>query len=233
MRRFGSRRQLPPQTMAVGVGLAFAVIAGVGGSLFVALPDAGYSASYGPATSRPESVVTSTGYPEPTSAQSTGLPSLTATTTTSPALDFVSVSGGGGIVTEVPAGWPHHRTRSPTVDEAVDPADSLRLLRYGGAAPADGQALVDRLATYEQEKVPSLDGYRRVRLEYVASQGLDDAAEWEFEYYDDARNQLHCSGHYWLAGGIEYVLFAQSRQSDWEATEPMLERMIDSARVER
>lgn len=231
MRRARPRRQLPPQSLALGASFAYAVIVGVGGSVLAALSDGDTSAPYDPG-SWPDTVVTDTGYPEPTTPTRTVVSSLpmtttTTTTTSGPSLDFVTVSGGGDIVTDVPAGWPRS-SLSATVTEAADPVDPVRLLRYGGAPAADGRPLLERITGSDQEMSVKKYGYQQVRLESVEFHGVE-AVRWEFGYYHDAGHLMRCAAHYWLAGGIEYVLYVQSRQSDWEATEAVLERMVESA----
>jgi hypothetical protein len=225
VRRARPRRQLSPQSLALGVSIAYAMIVGIGGSVLVTPAGQEYY---------PESrsgALTATSYPEPTTPPRypTSRPSRTTTSTTTFDVDIVttSVSGGGGIFTEVPASW-SHRSLSATLDEAVDPTNKLRLLRYGGAPATDGRSLLYRIADAERKASIQKSGYVQLRLDPVAFHDAE-AVAWEYEYYDKADNRLHCSARYWMAGGVEYVLHVQSPHSDWEETEPVLERMVETA----
>jgi hypothetical protein len=222
--RVRPRRQLPPQFLALSLSTTYAMIVCIGGS---ALATPGRPQGFAPDTPPLPSITYSAA--PPTTATSTWQPpwdttsSWPATTTTT--LDSVRVSGGGGIVTEVPAAW-NRQTLSPTLNAAVDPADELRLLRYGGAPPADRQPLLARIT--DAERTGHRNGYVRLRLEPAVFHAAD-AVRWEFEYYDKAGNHLHCSAFYWIANGTEYVLYAQSLFLDWEETEPVLDRMVETA----
>lgn len=225
MPRTRLRRQLSPQSLALGVAIAYAMIVGIGGSVLVTPTG---QESYPGSLS---DTLTTPSRPEPTTSpwSQAPRPSRTTTSTTTVDADMVttSVSGGGGIVTEVPANW-SHRSLSATLDEAVDPASESRLLRYGGAPATDGRPLFDRIADAERKASISRSGYTRLRLNSFVFYGAE-AVAWEYEYYDEADNSLHCSALYWMAGGVEYVLHAQSQRSDWEETELVLERMVETA----
>lgn len=206
MRRVHLRRQLAPPLLALSVSLAYVMIVGVGGSMLLAMP------------SRDTQV------PEP------GTVVTTTTTTNGPASAFVTVSGPGDITTRVPANW-SRSSASSTLDEVTDPEEPSRLMRYGGAPPTDAQSLKRRIADFDaawsEWGESSGNDYERIRLESVPFHDIE-AVAWEYEHNNDGY-RLHCYEHHWMVSGIAYVLYAQSPLSDWETTEPLLERMVESA----
>jgi hypothetical protein len=231
MQRSHLRRQLPSQLLAFGMSAAYTVVAGIGGSVLVtplgqerpAYYDTEDGSSYTTYSPSAEAPITRTPrLPPPAGSSTSSSPSPTTAT-----LDFVTVSGGGGIVTEIPAEW-QRQSRSATLTEAVDPADESRLLRYGGAPPTDRRPLLDRITDAARATSTHRSGYVLLRVDQVVFHHAE-AVSWEFEYYDETGHNLHCSARYWMADGVEYVLYAQSLRSDWEDTEPVLARMVETA----
>lgn len=217
--RFRFRGQWSPRSLAAGLAASYVVLMGLGSVVLINVPVAGTAA---PSDTASVALPTYTGFPGP----ATGSRSSPATTT-SATVSFVLVTGGGDITTEIPRGW-SSQALSPTVREATDPFDSRRLVRYGGAPPTAAGSLLDRIEETAQATGASRDGYRQLRLATASFRGAE-AVTWEFQFTNDAGTRLHCYGHYWMADGVEYVLYAQSTPSDWEATRGVLQHMISSA----
>jgi hypothetical protein len=168
-------------------------------------------------------LATSSAPPSTTSTTTTPPPTSTAAT---PPAGFMWVNGPGGLHTVIPSGWRTMRSTGPGAMQAVDPAEPVRYVKYGGAA-APPLAIDASHVQYENGFALRAMEYKRIKLS-SAAYGGHDAVEWEFEYRE-AGNLLHIRSLYWRADGKEFFVLAAAPASRWETMIPVYDAMIANA----
>jgi len=140
-------------------------------------------------------------------------------------VDYQQVSGPGGLTVDVPAGWV--LTGSPSVDneQADDPADAQRFVRFGASTPAKASQR-DEILAGERTNPNIQRGYHRVQLTSLTFQG-GDAVDWEFTF-SKAGVTRHARGLYWRANGLGYVVYVSGPDSAWAPLQPVFDRMVAS-----
>ncbi len=205
-----------------------AICASVGGVLAAT---GGSADSTTDSTTTTQPTIIETTWPYPTTDPTSSEPwSTTSDTSSSPVGSeipdgFERVDGPNGMSTVIPMGWPTGPSTGTGNFEAVDPTDSTRVLKYGGAtapAPDIYSSHVDYAAD-----VAKRPGYRQIRLDSTTFRDTD-AIDWEFEI-DSASGTRHVRSLYWRVDGIEYFVYAASLESRWAQTLPLFEAMITYA----
>lgn len=148
------------------------------------------------------------------------------TPTSAPPAGYQQVSGPAGLRTVIPAGWRSMKTTGPGALLAVDPADSVRYVKYGGSRAPD-LAIEASHIQYENGFATRAVEYRRIALS-SATYGGHDAVEWEFEHHDGS-NLVHVRSLYWRAGGTEYFVLAAAPATRWPQMQPVYEAMVANA----
>jgi hypothetical protein len=158
---------------------------------------------------------------------------ITATTPPSPTpppaapAGFRQVNGPAGLRTVIPDGWRATPSTGPGADQAIDPANTTRYVKYGGsAAPTTGIEFSH--ARYENGFAARTDGYRRIALAPARYDG-HAAVEWEFEHRDDADGVKHVRSLYWRSEGTEYFLLAAAPAAEWDQMKPIYDAMVANA----
>lgn len=141
---------------------------------------------------------------------SSGTP--TATASTPGPGDFTDVSGPGGIVTKIPAGWQAKIRKTDT--QATDPTQPTSFLRYGGS-PSPAQPLISLLRNTERDFSTRYPGYKLIALQPGTWRG-HESVTWTFEF-DTADGRKHVDSVYWRAGQNDYVLYASALVKNWPA----------------
>ncbi|WP_328616538.1 hypothetical protein OHS18_08390 [Amycolatopsis sp. NBC_00355] len=153
-----------------------------------------------------------------------GIP--TPTTAAEAPATLVRVSGPEGLETVIPAGWPTKTLPEPGSVQASDPADSRRILKFGGAPPSDGSDIVTYHERYERQ-IARRAGYTRHRLRSTTLRGAE-AVDWEFAW-DAPEGRRHVRAFYWRSNGIEYYVYAHGPEPSWPETAEVVQRMLDDA----
>jgi hypothetical protein len=100
-------------------------------------------------------------------------------------------------------------------------------VRFGGAQPKDYDELHETIAKAAEATASSRTGYVQLALERTSHGGVLDAVDWEFQY-DNREGRARWSwGHYWRAGGIEYVLLVDAPPDRRDEAARLLQTMID------
>lgn len=140
---------------------------------------------------------------------------------------FQWVNGPADLETVIPTGWKSVAAGQPGAMRAVDPSDPVRVVGYGGAA-ATSNDLVRVHLTYEESFAGRTTAYRRLDLN-SATYGGHPAVEWEF-VHRDGRDLQRVHALYWLAGGVEYFVFASSPDDEWNRMVPVYDAMVANSR---
>jgi len=124
----------------------------------------------------------------------------------------------------VPAGWTvEHRSDGTTVFH--DPAGGRTLLvgtRYPPGPSAKG-AWEDEEPSFARSHAD----YRRIKLDNVSWRNYPDVADWEFTYVDGGA-ALHAVDRGAVINGRGYGLFFQTRTSQWDASQDVLQGIYGS-----
>ena len=197
--------------LAAGLGV---LLSRTGGD--PAAPTAGSTAS--PASSTRPSAATT--------ARATTAPSATTATTATDAGAGLQQAVGDGWAVSVPAGWQRQVTDAGT--RWTDPAGG----RYVLVATRDpaGPSAVGAWRDQEKSMRARHPDYQRVRLETIDQPGASDAADWEFRYSDGGAS-LHALDRAWVVDGVGYAVFVQSHDDQWEASQPLFDRVLASFRA--
>jgi hypothetical protein len=126
----------------------------------------------------------------------------------------------------VPAGW--QRSTAAGGTRFTDPAGG----RYVLVAMRDpaGPSAVGAWRDQERSFRKSHASYERLRLEKVEVEGSSDAADWEFRY-EDGGAVLHALDRGQVVDGRGYAVYVQSRESSWQESQPVFDRVQSSFRV--
>lgn len=253
-RRTASRAQPNSRWFGLAVALAYVVVSAVIGAALLAggpREDSGTSAAGTPLGATARYTDTTTITLDPTTTPPAGSPSAARTTpqppvsTTSsatqkettrttteqaaPRLDaapgYQPVTGPGGMTTVVPDGWLSSRTTGPGAMEAIDPADPLRFVKYGGSEAVDD--LVSTHLDYEESYSARTEGYDRALLQSLVFHD-SPAVEWEFDVAGPS-GQQHYRSIYWRANGFEYFVLASAPTTRWAALKPAYDAMLAAA----
>jgi hypothetical protein len=140
---------------------------------------------------------------------------------------FQWVRGPENMETVIPDTWTPVAAGQPGAMRAVDPSDPERIVGYGGAKATSADIVGVHIA-YEQGFADRTTAYRRLDLNR-ATYGGHPAVEWEFVHRDGRRLQ-RVHSLYWLAGGIEYFVFASSTNDQWSRMKPIYDAMVANSR---
>lgn len=146
-------------------------------------------------------------------------------TPSAPTGDYTQVTGPDNLMTEIPNGW--QPVPSGNYEQANDPNDSGRFVRYGATAAPPGD-LLSSLMSAEQTNPNIQDGYQRVQLTNVDYHDGDPAVDWEFEFVK-AGVTRHVYSRYWEANGTEYFVYVSATADRWLDTQPIFTEMADTA----
>jgi hypothetical protein len=137
-----------------------------------------------------------------------------------------ATDSSAGWSVDVPAGWRRSSTSAGT--RFTDPAGG----RYVLVAMRDpaGPSAVGAWRDQERSFRKSHRSYERLRLETVEVAGSTDAADWEFRY-EDGGAALHALDRGQVVDGRGYAVYVQSRESDWQESQAVFERVESSFRV--
>ncbi|HET9141179.1 hypothetical protein [Actinophytocola sp.] len=139
---------------------------------------------------------------------------------------FRQVTGPAGLRTVVPSDWRSMPSTGPGAEQATDPADATRYVKYGGAAaPATG--IESAHVRFENGFAARTDGYRRIALSSASYDG-HAAVEWEFEHRDGPAVK-HVRSLYWRTDGKEYFLLAAAPADEWAEMKPIYDTMVANA----
>jgi hypothetical protein len=154
----------------------------------------------------------------------------TTTTTTPPVssapVGYQPVAGPGGLHTVIPAGWHSRKTTGPGALQAIDPADTVSYVKYGGSL-ASALGIESTHIQYENDFATRAVDYRRITLSSARYSG-HDAVEWEFEHREGAQ-VLHVRSLYWRADGTEYFVLAAAPVTRWPAMRSIYDAMVANA----
>jgi hypothetical protein len=137
---------------------------------------------------------------------------------------FKDVSGPGGIVTKIPAGWPAKVRKTDT--QATDPTQPTSFLRYGGSA-SPAQPLITLMRTTERNFSKQYPGYQLIALR-PHTWRQHEAVTWTFEF-DTAAGRKHVDSVYWRAGQNDYVVYASALLKNWPAMQQIYTTARDAA----
>ncbi len=211
----------PSSRVAVLAFTANLVVCGlIGTGLLVlrASDDTADAAVPKPSTSTPTSPTSPTSPSSPSestpaeSSPPTSPGTPTSTASTPGPVGFQSVSGPGGIVTKIPAGWQAKVRQTDT--QATDPTQPTSFLRYGGS-PSPAQPLISVMQNTERDFRPRYPGYQLIALRPGTWRG-HESVTWTFEF-DTADGRKHVDSVYWRAGQNDYVLYASALVKNWPA----------------
>jgi serine/threonine protein kinase len=138
---------------------------------------------------------------------------------------FHAVSEDGWTVA-VPDGWTRSSASGGT--RFSDPAGG-RYFLVASRDPA-GPSAVGAWRDQEKSFRKSHDGYERIRLESISQPGASDAADWEFRYSDGGA-RLHALDRARVVDGVGYAVYVQSRDGQWEQSQPLFQQVQDSFRA--
>ena len=141
-------------------------------------------------------------------------------------LSMERVTGPGGLETVIPRGWPTKTLPEPGSEQATDPFDDRRVIKFGGAPPTDSSSILDYHADYER-KVAKRPGYILHALT-PTSVRAQEAVDWQFEW-NAPEGRRHVRAVYWRAGGIEFFVYAHGPAASWPETASILQTMVDQS----
>ena len=136
------------------------------------------------------------------------------------------VNGPAGLQTVLPRGWPTKTLPEPGSEQATDPADSRRIVKFGGAPPADGTDIMTYHQRYEQQ-IAKRGGYVLIGLRPTTLRG-HEAVDWEFAW-DAPEGRHHVRAVYWRSDGIEYYVYVHGPEETWPDTASLAQRMLDES----
>lgn len=201
-----SIRSLKTRWVAWAFAAAYLVVSAVVGAVLLTMPKAGLAT--------PDSQTSYT--------SGDAVPSPEIMVSPAPA-GFQWVRGPLDLETVIPDGWQAVAAGQPGALRAVDPSDPGRIVGYGGAR-ATSEDIVGVHIAYEQGFADNTTAYRRIDLN-SATYGGHPAVEWEF-VHRDGRELQRVHSLYWLAGGIEYFVFASSPNDQWTRMKPVYDAMV-------
>lgn len=154
--------------------------------------------------------------------------STRTTTTTTEVVDYQLISGPSGLVTAIPDGWTVNQGDVATVQIARSGAWPGFELRFGGAPPEKPQlSLLQRISTAHEAKLGK-NSYSMESLRDTTLHGYP-GVKWSYTTAPNGVPQF-CTGAWWEANGIEYVLFVVSPPSGRAQAEKMLNLMTTHAK---
>ncbi|WP_370944559.1 hypothetical protein AB5J62_36360 [Amycolatopsis sp. cg5] len=134
-----------------------------------------------------------------------------------------SISAPAGLTMIIPRGWPTKTVPEPGSMQATDPRDPKRILKFGGAEPADPADIQTYHRNYERQ-LAQRSGYVLFGLRPTTVRG-HEAVDWEFEW-NAPEGRRHVRSVYWRAGGIEYYVYAHGPQATWSETAAIAAAMV-------
>ncbi|GGU29002.1 hypothetical protein [Lentzea flava] len=150
------------------------------------------------------------------------------TTTTTEAVDYRLVSGPSGLVTAIPNSWTVSQGDVATVQIARSSAWPGFELRFGGAPPENPQlSLFQRISAAHEAKTGK-NSYSMESLRDTTLRGYP-SVKWSYTTAPNGVAQF-CTGAWWEANGVEYVLFVVSPPSGRAQAEKMLSLMTTHAK---
>ncbi|GAB2819093.1 hypothetical protein [Lentzea nigeriaca] len=163
-----------------------------------------------------------------TTATTTTQPVRRTTTTTTRAIDYQRVSGAYELVTAIPEGWSTRTGDVSTVQVARSAAMPGFEMRFGGAPPDDpSKSMLGRITAAHQAKLGK-NSYEVEELTDTKFHGYPSVV-WSYTTTPNGTRQ-YCTGVWWEAGGIEYVLFVVSPPSERTQAESLLNLMTTHAK---
>ncbi|MFI9450088.1 hypothetical protein [Amycolatopsis sp. NPDC052450] len=205
--------------VAVMLNLVCCAVAGVTWTLFDREPTAGPSEVATNLTITGEPPVTPTATDEPS-------PTETSNGTESLPLSMERVNGPAGLETVIPRGWPTKTLSEPGSEQATDPADDRRIIKFGGAPPSGSTNILDYHLDYER-KVAKRPGYVLHALTPTSVRD-HDAVDWRFEW-NAPEGRRHVRVVYWRTGGIEYFVYAHGPAASLPETALIVRAMVDQS----
>lgn len=176
-------------------------------------------------------VQSSTPSPTTTSTRSaTTVPSYPPTVTVRsaetlpPAWERISAPAGLDMI--IPRDWPTKTVPEPDSMQATDPRDPNRILKFGGAEPADPFDINTFHSNYERQ-VAQRSGYVLFGLRPTTVRG-HEAVDWEFKW-NAPEGRRHVRSVYWRAGGIEYYVYAHGPLANWSETAAIAAAMVSGS----
>jgi hypothetical protein len=138
-------------------------------------------------------------------------------------------SGPNGLTVAIPAGWPV-RPGPDLLQQADDPQQPGRFVRFGGSPAATGTELANVLAVERTLRAsPGVRGYTRLVLRPVLYGNAVAAVEWGYQLTQGNQRRT-AAARYWRFGGADYVILASAPAATWPATRQTFEIMLRSAR---
>lgn len=164
-----------------------------------------------------------------TTTKTTARPTRTTrTTTTTAAVDYKLVSGPYQLVTAIPEGWTTRQGDVETVRIARSTTYPGLELRFGGAPAEDPSKTLRQRITAAHEAKLGKNSYSMEVLRDLTWRGYP-AVRWSYTTAPNGAAQF-CTGTWWEADGIEYVLFVVAPPSDRAVAEKMLNLMTTHAK---
>lgn len=151
---------------------------------------------------------------------------VTPTTTSFPASGFRTVGGAEGMTIAVPSDWTVGAGAVAANQQATDPTNSYRFIRFGGLASAPG-TLLDSITSYESTSLAGTGGYQRISLTPGTVGPGDDSVDWTFDFVKDGAPQ-RAFGHYWRHDGIDFVAYLSAPVDSWDSMQPVITEMVNS-----
>jgi hypothetical protein len=139
---------------------------------------------------------------------------------------FKWVNGPSGLRTVIPEDWRSRPSTGPGAMQAVDPADTVRYVKYGGSTAPD-IAIEPSHIRYENVFATRAADYRRITLSSAKYAG-HEAVVWEFEHRENGA-YLHVKSLYWRAAGTEFFVLAAGPAERWHEMLPIYDAMIGHA----
>ncbi|MCP2249416.1 hypothetical protein [Lentzea aerocolonigenes] len=150
------------------------------------------------------------------------------TTTTTADTSYDLVNGAYELVTAIPKGWSVRQGDVSTVSVARSDTMPGYEVRLGGAPPDEpAKTLLERISTAHEAKLGK-NSYAMETLRDTRFHGYP-AVEWSYTTTSNGTSQF-CTGAWWEAGGIEYVLFVVSPLSGRATAEKLLNLMTTHAK---
>ena len=150
------------------------------------------------------------------------------TTTTTADTSYDLTNGAYELVTAIPKGWVTRQGDVSTVLVARSDTMPGYELRLGGAPPEDpAKTLFERISTAHEAKLGK-NSYSMETLRDTQFHGYP-AVEWSYTTAPNGVPQF-CTGAWWEAGGIEYVLFVVSPPSGRATAGKLLDLMTTHAK---
>ncbi|WP_143047084.1 hypothetical protein [Amycolatopsis xylanica] len=140
--------------------------------------------------------------------------------------EWERISAPAGLDMIIPRGWPTKTVPEPGSMQATDPGDPKRILKFGGAEPADPADIQTFHQRYERQ-VAQRSGYVLLGLRPTSVRG-HEAVDWEFEW-NAPEGRRHVRSVYWRAGGIEYYVYAHGPLATWSETAAIAAAMVSGS----